>query len=138
MTTTVPTQATDELRIVTTPPTIADAQLIVQMQQADAASGALRGWGHLQEFETPPTKTQLQRRFPKGSGEYQDIQAFLYSCETTATFVRQGILNEALVQDLYWVAGAWRMSEKLCRAARKEAGEPRILENFEWLASRAT
>jgi len=55
-----------------------------------------------------------------------------------ATFVRQGILNEALVHDVFWVAGAWRQSEKICKAMRKEAGEPRIMENFEWLATRAT
>ena len=144
MTATIPVQTTqtrpadDPLRIVTTPPSTADAALILQLMAVDAATGANEGWHLLSAFETPPTRSQLLRKHPRESAEYRMIQAFLMSCETLSTFVRQGILNEALVNDLFWVTGAWRKSEKLCKAMRKEAGEPRIMENFEWLASRAT
>jgi hypothetical protein len=143
MTDTIPAQATltrptDDPRIMTTPPSTADAQLILQIMQVDAATRANEGWHVLGEFETPPTRSQLLRKHPRESQEYRQIQAFLMSCETLATFVRQGILNEALVNDVFWVAGAWRKTEKLCKAMRKEAGEPRIMENFEWLANRAT
>jgi hypothetical protein len=131
-------QATDELRVVTTPPTIADAQLILQAQQVDAATGANAGWHLMSQFETAPTRSQVLRRHPRESEEYSQIAAFLASCETLATFVRQGLLNEALVNDVYWISGAWAKTEKLCRAMRKEAGEPRLMENFEWLANRAT
>ncbi|MDQ1685429.1 MAG: hypothetical protein QOC82_2166 [Frankiaceae bacterium] len=130
---------TDDLRVVTTPPSTADAQLILQLAQVNAVTGADDGWHLLHDgFETPPTRSQLVRKHPVESAEYRQIQAFLRSCETLGTFVRQGILNEALVHDLFWVAGAWRMSEKLCKAMRKETGEPRLMENFEWLASRAS
>jgi hypothetical protein len=143
MTTTIPaqttqTRATDDLQVVTTPPSTADAQLILQLMQVDALSGANEGWHLLSQFETPPTRSQLLRKHPKDSTEYRQIAAFLMSCETLSTFVRQGILNEALVNDLFWVIGAWQKAEKLCRAMRKEAGEARIMENFEWLAGRAT
>jgi len=132
-------QPVDELRIVTTPPSIADAQLILQFAQVNATTGADDGWHLLHTaFETPPTRSQLLRKFPVESAEYRQIQAFLRSCETLATFVRQGILNEALVHDLFSIASAWKTSEKLCKAMRKEYGEPRIMENFEWLANRAT
>ena len=143
MTDTIPaqkalTRPTDDPRIVSTPPSTADAQLILQIMQVNAASGANDGWHLLlSEFETAPTRSQLLRKFPRESAEYRQIQAFLAGCETMATFVRQGILNEALVHDVFWIAGAWQRSEKLCRAMRKEAGEPRIMENFEWLATRA-
>lgn len=137
MTVTVPTQA-DELRIVTTPPTATDAQLILQLMQVSAATGADAGWQVLNTFETAPTRTQLERRYPRDSEEYRQITAFLAQNETMATFVRQGILSEALVNDVFWVKGAWAKVEKICKAARKETGEPRIMENFEWLASRAT
>jgi hypothetical protein len=144
MTDTIPAQTAlarptdDPLRVVTTPPSTADAALILQLMQVDAATGANEGWHLLDGFETPPTRSQLLRKHPRESAEYRQIQAFLMSCETLATFVRQGILNEALVNDVFWVSGAWRKSEKLCKAMRKEAGEPRIMENFEWLAGRAT
>jgi len=136
MTDTMPAQT--DLRVVTTPPSTADAQVILQLMQVDAATGADVGWHLLMEFETPPTRSQLLRKHPRESEGHRQIQAFLRSCETLATFVRQGILNEALVHDLFWVAGAWQRSEKLCKALRKEAGEPRLMENFEWLASRST
>src|SRR3954470_8438076 len=139
MTTTIPTQAAAaDLRIITTPPTAADAQLILQLMQVDAATGAHQGWQLLRTFEKPPTMSQLRRRYPEGGDESRQINAFLMSCETLGTFVKQGILNEPLVHDLFWVAGAWHYAEKICKAMRKETGEPRLYENFELLASRAT
>jgi hypothetical protein len=126
----------DDLEVVRTPPTHADAQLITQLMMVDAATGAMDGYGILDEFDSPPTLAQLRRKHPKGSTEYRHVQAFLMSCEALGTFVRQGILNEALVHDLFWVGGAWRMAEKIAKGERKEAGEPRIFENFEWLAGR--
>ena len=131
------TAATDDLQIIHTPPTIADAQLLIQMQQTDAVSGANDGWRLLQAFEGAPTMSQAKKRHPQGSLEWGQIGAFLASCETMATFVKNGLLNEALVNDVYWITGAWQKAEKLCKAMRKEAGEPRLMENFEWLAKRA-
>jgi hypothetical protein len=143
MTTTVPAQAqtaagADDLQIIQTPPTIADAQLIVQLQMAGSISGADQGWMLLQAFESPPTMSQVKKRHPMGSPEWGQIYAFLASCETMATFVKNGLLNEALVGDVFWITGAWQKAEKICKAMRKEAGEPRLMENIEWLAKRAT
>ena len=137
MTTTIPQQQTDELRIVRTPPTVADAQLIVQMQTANALSGADRGYGVIARFETPPTLGQLRKKCPPGSDEYRYVMQVLGACETTGTFVKHGLLNEDLVNDLYAVAPAWKLTEKICKGMRRESGEPRMYENFERLASRA-
>jgi hypothetical protein len=63
--------------------------------------------------------------------------AFLGSSETIGTFVKQGLLDEGLVNDLYWIAGAWKYAEKSCKAMRKETGQPRLFENFERLALRS-
>jgi hypothetical protein len=134
--TVIPTQS-DELRIVTTPPTTADAQLIVQMSMAAAASGANRGWDVLDRFETPPTLAQLRKKCLPGTDDYSSVIRFLEWCEQGATFVKHGLLNEALVLDLYWVRGAWQRCEKLTKGMRRETGEPRLGENFEWLAGRA-
>ena len=137
MTTTIPKQ-TEELRIITTPPTVADAQLLTQMAIADAASGAVKGYLLLQQFDNPPTLAQLRRKHPVDSEEYHLVIQFLVSCERTGTFVKHGLLSEALVMDLYDVKGAWRLSEKVIKGSRKESGEPRLGENFELLASRAS
>jgi hypothetical protein len=137
--TTVPTQdaaieaSADEIQILRPSPTIADAQLILQQQAIDATSGAYRGFLLLRDFEIPPTLGQLRKRYPIDSAEYEQVMALLISCETTATFVRQGILNEALVKDVYWIGGVWSSTEKIVKGSRRETGEPRLYENFEWL-----
>jgi hypothetical protein len=61
---------------------------------------------------------------------------FIGYCEIIATFVRQGILDEGLVQDTFWIEGSWRSMEKIVKGMRRETGEPRIMENIEWLANR--
>lgn len=133
MTVTIPAQ-TDEIRIVERAPTATDAQLLLQLIQTGAATGADEGWSLLQAFDSPPTMSQLRRRHPQGTVEYRQVGAFLESCETLGTFVKHGLIHRGLTHDLFWVAGAWRICEKLCRALRKEAGEPRLFENFEALA----
>jgi hypothetical protein len=137
MTTTIPQQQTDDVRIVRTPPTVADAQLIVQMQTSNALTGADRGYGVLRRFDNPPTLAQLRKKCPPDSDDYRYVMQFLGSCETTGTFVKHGLLNEALINDLYAIAPVWGLSEKICKGIRRETGEPRMYENFEWLAGRA-
>jgi hypothetical protein len=143
MSTVIPTQTqatteADEIQIVRTPPTVEDAQLILQQQIVMAMTGANQGYELLWAFETPPTLAQLRKRHPSGSAAYNQVMAFVMACETTATFVRQGILNEALVNDLYDIANGYRRIEKIIKGSRREMGEPRIGENAEWLAKRAT
>src|SRR5881275_1973956 len=108
MTTTIPQQA-NELRIVRTPPTVTDAQLVVQMQTANALTGADRGHGILSRFEVPPTLGQLRKKCPTDSDEYRYVMQFLVACETTATFVKHGLLNEELIDDLYAVRADWAL-----------------------------
>jgi len=142
MTTTIPAQtagtATDEIQIIQSPPTYEDAQLLVQLQIMGSMTGAFRGFDLLEAFDKPPTLAQALKRHPRGSEEQGQISAFLALCETVGTFVRQGILNEALVNDLFAVEYAWALCEKIAKGLRKQAGDARMYENTEWLAKRAT
>jgi hypothetical protein len=141
MTATIPDQATtgaDEIQIVRTPPSMADAQLVVQLNMMGAMTGAFRGMDLLETFDKPPTLAQLKKRHPRGSQEFQHVTAFIDLGETIGTFVRQDILNETLVNDLYAIGYGWSMVEKIAKGIRRETGEPRMYENVEWLAKRAT
>jgi hypothetical protein len=128
----------DQRPAVVTGPTIADAQLLVQIMAAGVAAGADRGIELLQARSEPPTLAQLRDEHPRTGEEYRQVMALLGQCEMIGTFVKQGVLNGALVDDLIWVAGGWRITEQICRDLRAEAGEPRLYENFEWLASRSS
>src|SRR5450631_3829165 len=131
-----PTTRTDSPPSLAHGATTADAQLLVQLMAAGTAAGADRGSQILFAYETPPTLGQLRETYPRLSEDYRQIMAFLSQCETIGTFVKQGLLDEPLVHDLFWVAGAWKASGQICLGIREEGGEPRLLENFEWLASR--
>ena len=131
-----PTIRTDSSPSLAYSATVADAQLLVQLMAAGTAAGADRGSGILFANETPPTLGQLRETYPRLSEGYGQVMAFLDQCETIGTFVKQGLLDEPLVQDLFWVAGAWKVSAQICLGMREEAGEPGLYENFEWLASR--
>jgi hypothetical protein len=117
-------------------PTIADAQLILQILAHGTASGADKGYEILHGYPEPPGLQQLRADHPPMSDGHRHVMAFLEQGETIGTFVKQGLLNAALVDDLLWTAGGWRMCERLCREIREAEGEPRLMENFEWLAMR--
>ena len=144
MTTTIPAQtaatatATDEIQIIQSPPTYEDAQLIVQLNMMGTMSGAFHGFSLLRTFDKPPTLAQALKRYPLGTEEQGHISAFLGLCETVGTFVRNGVLNEALVNDMYAVENSWTVIEKIAKGMRKQSGEPRMYENAEWLAKRAS
>jgi hypothetical protein len=56
--------------------------------------------------------------------------------ETVGTFVKQELLDAELVWDLIWVEGIWAKVGRHALAARVEANEPRLWENFEALVER--
>jgi Domain of unknown function (DUF4760) len=124
----------DDKASVSSGATPADAQLAVQIMAAGIAAGADSGGEILFAYDSPPTLTQLREDHPRLSEQYRQVSAFLAQGETIATFVKHGVLNAALVDDLVWVAGAWKVAEQVCKGLREEAGEPRLYENFEWLA----
>ena len=131
-----PTIRSDAAPTVVTGASIADAQLLVQIMTAANAAGSDRGFEILSTYPTPPSLEQLRAEHPRLGEDYRQVMAFFSMCETIATFAKQGLLNEPLIHDLFWVAGAWAASVEVCRGLREEAGEPRLYENFEWLAGR--
>jgi hypothetical protein len=132
-----PTIRTDTAPTLKTGATIADAQLVVQILASGTAAGADRGLDILLSAPSPLTLDQLREAHPRLGDEYRQVMAFLGQAETIATLVKQGLLDEALVQELLWVAGGWSASAGVCQGLREEHGEPRLYENFEWLARRA-
>jgi hypothetical protein len=132
-----PTIRTDTAPTLKIGATIADAQLVVQILASGAAAGADRGFEILMSASSPLTLDQLREAHERLGDGYRQVMAFLGQAETIATFVKQGLLNEALIHDLLWVAGGWAASAGVCEGLREEGGEPRLYANFEWLARRA-
>ncbi len=55
--------------------------------------------------------------------------------ETNGTFTKQGLLDRALLLDLWWVSGMWAQIGPAAIRQREKVGEPRLFENFEALAA---
>lgn len=131
MTTT--TTTTNELTITRTA-TQADAQLLVSIMNGPIAQRAQSGMILLQEYDAPPTLTQLTTDHPTGSEGHLNALAVLALMELIGTFVKQGLLDRALVHDLLWVSGMWARCAGVARGLRDESGEAAMYENFEALA----
>jgi len=59
----------------------------------------------------------------------------LFFGETVAALVKHGVLNRELLLDVFWVDGIWPKVAPSALRAREIAGDPRLYENFESLAS---
>jgi hypothetical protein len=59
----------------------------------------------------------------------------LFFGETVGALVKHGVLNRDLLLDVFWVDGIWAKVGPSALRAREIAGEARLYENFESLAS---
>lgn len=131
------TTTTRDALTVTRTATQADAQLIVSLLNGPLGLRASDGMSLLFTYDDPPSYDQFVADHPVGSKGYQDVNAVLGMNETIGTFVKQGLLDRALIHDLLWIEGAWKKCEPLALHFREQAGEPKIYENFEALARTA-
>jgi hypothetical protein len=59
----------------------------------------------------------------------------LFFGETVGALVKHGVLNRELLLDVFWVDGIWPKVGPSALRAREIAGDSRLYENFESLAS---
>jgi hypothetical protein len=108
------------------PATYDDANLVVQLLR----------WGA--EMDLPSAIGQvLSDDYDSDLANANDpaVRTLLHFGETVGTFVKQGILDRGLVEDLWWIEGLWARVGPAAIRERKKMGEPRLYENFEALAT---
>jgi hypothetical protein len=64
------------------------------------------------------------------------VRKMLTFGETVSTLTKHGVLDEELVEDLWWIDGAWSRVGPAALNERTRLGEPRLFENFEALATK--
>lgn len=131
---TTKTKSTADLSISRTA-TREDAQLLVQLIGTPMAERAADGMMLLFGYTTPPSYDEFVKDNPIGSDGFRAVNALLSMNETIGTFVKNGLLDRDLVHDLLWIRGAWDRCKAIALRFRKEGGDPRLYENFEWLAT---
>jgi hypothetical protein len=108
------------------PATYDDANLVVQLLR----------WGA--EMDLPSAIGQvLSDDYDSDVANANDpaVRALLHFGEMVGTFVKQGILDRGLVEDLWWIEGLWARVGPAAIRERKKMGEPRLYENFQALAT---
>ncbi len=108
------------------PATYDDANLVVQLLR----------WGA--EMDLPTAIGQVfSDDYDSNTANANDpgVRTLLHFGETVGTFVKQGILDRGLVEDLWWIEGMWARVGPAAIRDRQKMGEPRLYENFEALAS---
>ena len=109
------------------PATYDDANLLVQLLR----------WGA--DIELPSAIGDvLSDGFDREAADGNDpaVRTVLSFFETIGTLVKQGVLDRALVEDLFWIDGVWTRVGAAAVKQREHMGEPRLFENFEALASK--
>lgn len=108
------------------PATYDDAKLVVQLLRWGAEMGLADSIGEV-----------ISDDFDSETATANDpaVRTLLHFGETVGTFVKQGILDRALVEDLWWMDGMWARVGPAAMRQREKMGEPRLHENFEALAS---
>ena len=110
------------------PATYDDANLMVQLLRWGAEIDLPDAVGEVMSPEFDPDTAD---------GANPAVRNILTFMETIGTFVKQGVLDRGLVDDLFWVGGLWRRVGPAALRERERAGEPRLYENIEMLASDA-
>jgi hypothetical protein len=109
-------------------PTREDATLMIQIAQWQATLGFQDFMAELWDDDFDPETVD-----PKSKA----VNAVLGVFETIATLTKHDLLSEELVRDWIWVDGIWAKVGPSALKMREKAGEPRLYENFEALATGA-
>lgn len=97
----------------------------------------LAQWGAMMGLEEA-MMTVMSPGFNAEDADPQDklVNRVLVYGETIGTLTKNRLLDAALVRDWLWVEGMWAKVSPAVEKIRSQAGEPRLYENFEVLATK--
>ena len=116
-------------------PTQEDANLMIQLLRWGAAEGIqdAMNWVWSDEFITDYDK--FVTRYPRGSEQYGMATKVCGWFESIGTLYRQDLISGELLFDWITVKLPWSRLGNFAVGVREAAGEPRLYENFEAMAS---
>ncbi len=88
---------------------------------------------HPQKLET---SEEIRKTYPPTSEGQRHLDRIAAFWESAGALVKNGLLNEQLFFDRFLVKPYWDDLKQAVFFDRDETNEPRLSENFEWLAMR--
>lgn len=119
-------------------PTYEDAKLLLELderQRTDAFVKA-RQWWFLALPEEPPMEfEEFEKKNAQGSKGETNLWYVASFWETAGVLVRRKLLSEDLFFDRFSMLPYWERAKRIIRGYQRKYN-PRLAENFEWLAKR--
>jgi hypothetical protein len=119
-------------------PDTSDVQILIGLYQAQAAHnlGEVMGYIWSNDFQTD--FKEFRKSFPPGSNSTQEqgLYRALGYFETIGTLHRNNLISEDLLFDWLAVDMTWARLKGFVLGVRKEIGQSRMFENFEYMARR--
>ena len=119
-------------------PDTSDAQVMIALYEAQAAHNLGEVMGYIWSSDFPTDFKEFRQSFPQGSNstEERNLYRALGHFETIGTLYRNNLINEDLLFDWLAVDHLFARVKGFVLGVRKEIGQPRMFENFEYMARR--
>jgi len=119
-------------------PDPSDAQVMIALYEAQAAHNLGEVMGYIWSNDFPTDFKEFRKSFPPGSNSTQErgLYRALGYFETIGTLYRNNLISEDLIFDWLAVDMTWARLKGFVLGVRKEIGQSRMFENFEYMARR--
>ena len=120
-------------------PTKEDAKLMLQLESLLMMEPNYRAMYWFWRVFHPQklgTSEEIRKTYPPTSEGQRHLDRIAGFWESAGALVKNGLLNEQLFFDRFLVKPYWNALKPTVFLDRQETNEPRLSENFEWLAVR--
>jgi hypothetical protein len=120
-------------------PTKEDAKLMLELESLllmEPNYRAMYWFWRVFQPQKLGTAEEIQKTYPATSEGQRHLDRIAAFWESAGALVKNGLLNEQLFFDRFYVKPYWDLLKPAVFADREEINEPRLSENFEWLAVR--
>jgi hypothetical protein len=119
-------------------PDTSDAEVMIALYEAQAAHNLGEVMGYIWSSDFPTDFKEFRQSFPQGSNstEERSLHRALGHFETIGTLYRNNLISEDLLFDWLAIDHLFARVKGFVLGVRKEIGQPRMFENFEYMARR--
>ncbi len=116
-----------------------DARIMLQLEELllmDPNHRAMYWFWRVFYPQKLETREEIRKTYPTGSEGQRHFDRIAAFWESAGALVKNGLMNEKLFFDRFLVKPYWQALKEVIFLDREETNEPRVGENFEWLAMR--
>ena len=120
-------------------PTKEDARIMLQLEALllmEPNERAVHWFWRVFSPQRLGSSEEIRKAYPANSEGQRYFDRIAAFWESSGALVKNGLLNEKLFFDRFYVKPYWDALKHVIQVDREETHDPRIGENFEWLALR--